>query len=531
MSVIKAIKEIFSNKSVSVGDLNKAAISGKHVTGKVNYFDSIADIEITNEYRFVKHLIEAGFPIIFVSGKAGTGKSTLIRYLRGTINKNIVVVAPTGVAALNVKGSTIHSFFRFPPRIVMDSDIKEIKDRRVYTNLDLLIIDEISMVRTDALDGIDKFLRLNGKNPNLPFGGVQVIFIGDLFQLSPILKKREEELFYGLGYNSVYFFSAQSLEYVKMIPVELEKVYRQKDIDFTNVLNKIRVAKDLKNVLPIVNSRLKHQFLDKEKFMITLTTINDIADRINNTNLAQIKEESKTFIGEATGKFSLDGERLPSPLKLTLKKGAQIMFTKNGDRWVNGTVGEVVSFNDKTIQVQLMAEDTVITVVEVGIAKWETYGYEYDPKDNKIKPYVTGEYRQYPLMLAWAITIHKSQGKTLGKIVIDFGKGAFATGQVYVALSRTRRLSDIYLIREIKESDVKCDERIKRFYFAISELQNKFLRFITNPDEERLSLPKDKCPYCWSDLVSSNDMNVNFLSCSNPRCTYTRNNSITYSQG
>lgn len=521
MGLLNTLKEIFGNKSVSIGDLNKAAIlKTSRGTGPF-YQDSLEDVEITNEYRLVKKLIENKIPIIFISGKAGTGKSTLIRYLRNTLEINVVVVAPTGVAALNVKGSTIHSYFRFPPRIVMDNDIKKVKDRRLYSKLDLLIIDEISMVRVEIIDAMDKFLRLNGRQNNLPFGGVQLLFVGDLFQLPPVVNHSEEEVLRSLNYDSPYFFSAKSLEHCKLIPIELGKVFRQKDSEFTDMLNKVRVAEQLNTVLPIINSRCTQEEY-YGKYVVTLTSINAYADKINDTELSKLTSKSRTFIGQASGKISMENERLPSPINLILKIGAQVMFTKNGNNWVNGTVGKVISFKENSIQVQLLSNN-IETIVDVGIAKWESYTYAFDSLDNKIKPYVTGEYKQFPLMLAWAITIHKSQGKTLEKIKIDIGNGAFATGQVYVALSRTRLFSDLALIRPINESDIKCDERIKRFYFAILGLQNKISQLAIDPESKELKISEKQCPYCWGELLERNGRNGIFVGCSNyPRCTYTK---------
>jgi ATP-dependent exoDNAse (exonuclease V) alpha subunit len=407
---------------------------------------------------------------VFVSGKAGTGKSTLIDFLRRSYNGNIVVVAPTGVAALNVKGATIHSYFRFPPRVVTDEDIKQVKDRRLYTKLDLLVIDEISMVRADVLDGIDKFLRLNGRHSDRPFGGTQLLLVGDLFQLPPVVSRTEEAVLFSRKYTSPYFFSAKSLERCQMAPVELGKVFRQTDNAFVEMLDRIRVAEQLETILPSLNTRCFRSASDTR--VITLTCTNATADQINATELDKLMGEPRTFAGTISGKFAIEEERLPAPLNLSLKPGAQVMFTKNdgGRRWVNGTLGRVVGFKDASIQVELIS-DHPGAVHDVQPVEWESFKYEYDYAENKIKPAVIGYYRQYPLMLAWALTIHKSQGKTLEKVRIDLGSGAFSPGQVYVALSRCRSLEDIVLSRPISQREVKCDQRIRRFYFALAELQ------------------------------------------------------------
>jgi len=432
MGFLDSLKELFSSNSVNIGELNKASIPSTSTNYAIKYYeDNIDDIEVTSEYILVKNLIENNFPIVFVSGKAGTGKSTLIRYLRNSIERNVVVVAPTGVAALNVKGSTIHSFFHLPPRIILEEDIRKVKYDRLYKNLDVLIIDEISMVRVDIIDAIDKFLRLNGAKKNLPFGGVTLLMIGDLFQLPPVVNRREKEILDSFNYDSPYFFSSKSLEFCKLVPVELSKVFRQKDSEYTDILNKIRVAEHVDKVLPIINSRYNKRI--EGLHIVTLTSTNADAEKINTTELSKLFAESKEFIGQATGKFAIQEERLPSPSKLILKVGAQVMFTKNGSNWINGTVGKIISFNENSIQVQLLV-DSYEKSVDVHKAKWESYTYKFDNFKNKISAVVTGTYEQFPLMLAWAVTIHKSQGKTLEKIKIDLGNGAFTTGRYMLLL-------------------------------------------------------------------------------------------------
>lgn len=471
MGLLDAIKDILGIESVNIGDLNRrATYEREKPPAPVVNLDPLEGIEITDEYRTVKALLERGVPIVFVSGKAGTGKSTLIHYIRHVFDKNIAVVAPTGVAALNVMGTTIHSFFHFPPRVITGEDIKEVKDRRLYSKLDLLIIDEISMVRADLMDAMDKFLRLNGRCSDKPFGGVQLLFVGDLFQIPPVVNREEEAVLLARPYTSEFFFSSKALDSCQLTSIELTKVYRQSDSMFMNMLNKIRVAEDLESVIPSINAECCDR--PESKDSITLTCTNVTADQINTAELRKLPGKTRTFTGEVSGKFAVKDAKLPSPLNLSLKPHAKVMFTKNDSqkRWVNGTLGRITAIKKASIQVELLTNGAIY---EVQRAEWESYKYEYDYTEDKIKTVVTGRYIQYPLMLAWAITIHKSQGKTLEKVCVDLGDRAFAFGQVYVALSRCRSLADLSLARPIYISEVKCDERIKRFYLALAELQNQ----------------------------------------------------------
>jgi ATP-dependent DNA helicase PIF1 len=463
--------DLLGHPPITIGELNRYATHDRPKPPPATPpVDPLDGIEITEEYRDAVNLIESAVPIVFVSGKAGTGKSTIIHFLRHTLKKNIVVVAPTGVAALNVRGATIHSYFRLPPRIVTDEDIKEVKDRRLYSKLDLLIVDEISMVRADVIDAMDKFLRINGKYKDRPFGGTQLLLVGDLFQLPPVVTRVEESVLFSRKYSSAFFFSAKSLENCRLVLVELKKNFRQRDPTFTEMLNKIRVAEHLEEVIPAINIACATD--NRENHLITLTCTNAAADHVNAFKLSKLPGEARIFVGEVSGKFAIEDERLPSPINLALKPGAQVMFTKNDEmkRWVNGTIGRVTVLTEASIQIELVT-DQPGSIHEVHRVKWESFKYTYDYTDDSIKPVATGQYTQYPLMLAWAVTIHKSQGKTLEKVRIDFGNGAFASGQVYVALSRCRTLSDISLARPVNPREVKCDQRIKRFYDAMAGLQ------------------------------------------------------------
>lgn len=473
MALIDDFKKQFRAKSFSVGELNRYATTKRPAPSKSDLKSNpLEGITITEEYLSVKETLESGCQIVFVSGKAGTGKSTLIKYLRHTYKHNIVAVAPTGVAALNIQGATLHSFFKFPHRIIIDDDIKEVRDRCLYSRLDLLIVDEISMVRADMIDAMDKFLRINGRCESLPFGGTQLLFVGDLFQLPPVVTKHDEKILDERGYTSPFFFSAKSLETCAIAYVELTEIFRQNNSEFAFMLNQIRVAENLSEVIPKINESCHSEGDDNS--IITLTCTNAVADQINSSELQKFPEPSKTYYGKVEGKLNVEDERLPSPLNLELKVGSQVMFTKRDElnSWVNGTLGKVVALSDKSVTVELIGDREGI-IYEVSPVEWESFKFEYDKVTDEIVPVVVGKYIQFPLMLAWAVTIHKSQGKTLDKVRVDLGSGAFASGQVYVALSRCRSLEDITLTRPLKLSEVKCDPIIIRFNQMLSNDTDK----------------------------------------------------------
>lgn len=425
-------------------------------------------IDVPDKYREVEQLIRAGRPLVFVSGNAGTGKTTLIHYLCDALPHRTIVVAPTGVAALNAGGVTIHSFFQFPPRMQDPGEIRLLTDRKLIGKLELLVVDEVSMLRCDVLDRMDLFLRKNRKTSE-PFGGVQLLLVGDLFQLPPVVPRHEREVLEARGYASPYFFSASSFQVIPLAHVELDHIYRQEDPTFVYLLNKVRVAEDTARVLDELNRSCVGDHA--EDYDVTLTCTNRKADEINESSMEAISSTEFVFHGEIEGKFRLDKERLPSPLDLRLKKGARVMFTKNDElgRWVNGTSGTVSALSEQGVQVQVGGSSGPTYDIEP--VAWESHDYELDVKEDRIVARKIGEYRQYPLMLAWAVTIHKSQGKTLHRIVLDFGSGAFAPGQSYVALSRCRSLDGIRLARPLRVTDVICDPMIRRFYDALAELQ------------------------------------------------------------
>jgi|CXWL01.1.fsa_nt_gi ATP-dependent exoDNAse (exonuclease V) alpha subunit len=418
--------------------------------------DSYVETMVTPEFGHAFDLLENTTQNIFLTGKAGTGKSTFLQYFRENTEKQIAVVAPTGVAALNVSGQTIHSLFRLSPRFV-DQDAIKYDRRKIFKELELLIIDEISMVRADVFDGINRFLQLARKN-NEPFGGVQICAIGDLFQLPPIVSNEEKE-FFAQYYSSPFFFATKSYESAKFQTIQFSTIHRQNDAVFINILNAIRSGNCNKDSLAILESRVKPKATPAQGTLV-LTTTNALAENINSKRLAQLTADIHIYNGEIKGEFGMKGARLPSPEQLELKVGAQVMFVKNDSdgRWVNGTIGIVESLADEEIKVRV---GDIIHDVEQ--EKWKTIGYEFSEIEGKILEKTLGSYAQFPLMLAWAVTIHKSQGKTLDRVIIDLGSGAFAAGQLYVALSRCRTLSGIALKQPVTKNDIRCDASVTEF--------------------------------------------------------------------
>ncbi|MBI3507666.1 MAG: AAA family ATPase [Proteobacteria bacterium] len=423
-----------------------------------------------SEYQRALMALESGAPIVFVTGKAGSGKSTLIRWILEQNRWQAAVVAPTGIAALNVGGATIHSFFKFPPRLLSTADARRMKDRRLYKKLRLLVIDEVSMVRADVMDAVARFLELNGPEPDKPFGGVQLLLVGDLFQLQPVVDEREMGDFFRRAYRSPHFFSARAVQDTPLVSIELERVFRQRDPAFADLLNQLREGRDVEGAIAEINARC-HREPDESQIdlpRVVLTPTNRAASMRNAAALRTLEGENRRFTGRFAGAFDPRAERLPSPERLDLKPGAQVMFTKNDPfkRWVNGSLGIVREFKDDgpVVEVAHPGHEGTRVAVDVKPVAWETVRYTWEPVTETIAPEVLGEYVQLPLMLGWATTIHKAQGKTLDAVEIDLDSGAFAAGQVYVALSRCRELDAITLTRPIRVEDVTCDAEIMRFY-------------------------------------------------------------------
>ncbi len=423
-------------------------------------------LELNEDFKYALDVLEKTQKNIFITGRAGTGKSTLLQLFRRTTRKNAVVLAPTGIAALNVQGQTIHSFFGFSAKLMSSHDIKRRRDRKIYENLEILIIDEISMVRADLLDQIDLFLRVNRDNMREPFGGVQIIFFGDMFQLPPVVASQEEQHFFQTVYESPFFFAAKVFEQpnFQMEALELQRVYRQAARQFVRLLDAVRLNVMDFDDLDDLNSRHLPNFTSSD-YYITLSTRNAIVDSLNERALKTLPTLEETFIAEINGSF--EPKQFPTESALRLKLGAQVMFIKNDPKreFVNGTIGKVVQLKHDNIVVQVEARDGSLKNIEVEKQLWEIMRYKLSDSDpNKIDSESIGSFKQYPLRLAWAITIHKSQGKTFDKVIIDLGSGAFEHGQTYVALSRCRTLEGIVLKQKIRPQDVIVDERIIDFY-------------------------------------------------------------------
>ncbi len=400
-------------------------------------------------------LLEKTAEHLFVTGKAGTGKTTLLRYLKEKSKKNIVIVAPTGVSAIHIKGQTIHSFFRFPPKYIRKENLRRLRNSSLMRKMDTLMIDEVSMLRADLLDGIDYSLRLNRDEMKKPFGGVQVFFFGDLYQLPPVVDREMKEVF-DLDYQSPYFFSARVFQELKLKKLELTEVHRQKDGEFLSLLEKIRTKTMTKMDLSQINRLTENEF-DEESSVI-LTTTNQRAGAINKMRLARLTGQEFVYKASVNGQFEYGS--FPTDEHLSLKKGAQIMLIRNDDqkRWVNGTLAKIHDLDQDFIRVEING-----SIHDVTPFKWEKISYTYNDIEDKIDEKVIGQFEQYPIKLAWAVTIHKSQGQTFDKIVVDFDTGAFSHGQVYVALSRCTSMAGITLRRPLLHSDVILDERIHRF--------------------------------------------------------------------
>ena len=468
------------------------------------------EVELNPEFQKALTLMEETTENVFVTGKAGTGKSTLLQYFREKTKKQVAVLAPTGVAALNVKGETIHSFFHFKPDITPEkAALLKPKKTEIYKKIDAIIIDEISMVRADLLDCINAFLKKHGKKKKALFGGIQLIFIGDLYQLPPVVTYKEKDIFKEY-YKSPYFFDAKCFEKMSFTLLELEKVYRQKDSGFIELLNAIRNnSVDEKNIKDL-NSRVGAKFEKKIKgYEIYLTTTNDAAFGINSAKMAELPGEEKVFNARITGE--LQRNQFPSEEQLTLKKGARVMFLNNDTYgyWVNGTLGEVEDIIYDTEEggyaVWVKLQDG--SIAEVYPNEWDVFHFSYDKVAKKLVSETAGSFIQYPLRPAWAVTIHKSQGKTFNKVIVDIGKGAFAHGQVYVALSRCTSFEGLSLVKRIEKKHIFADWRIVNFMakykYDISEKEMPFaekITFITGAIRKKSTL---KMVYLKSNDIKS----------------------------
>lgn len=421
-------------------------------------------LELSPDFKYALDAIEKSDKHLFITGRAGTGKSTLLQLFRNTTRKKVVVLAPTGVAALNVGGQTIHSFFNFPGKPLQRKDIRRRKNHKLYKKIEVLVIDEISMVRADLLDSIDYFLRVNRDNIIDPFGGVQIVFFGDLFQLPPVVSSDAERSYFESFYDTPYFFSAKVFaDDFRVETVELRKAYRQESRHFLRLLEAVRLNQIDYDDLEDLNDRY-HPTFQSEDFYITLSPRNAVVDQINQRELKRIDQPELTFVASVTGNFQ--ARLFPTEPALQLKLGSQVMFVKNDPKrqFVNGTIGKIIKIDEDNIRV-LVEDKNGTRHIDAEKLEWEIQRYALDKEDeSKITSEVVGTFKQYPLKLAWAITIHKSQGKTFDKVIIDLGRGAFEHGQTYVALSRCRTLEGIVLKQKIQPKDIMVDDRIIDYY-------------------------------------------------------------------
>ena len=426
------------------------------------------ELDLENkEWQQALQIVQFTRRSLFLTGKAGTGKSTFLRYVAQNTKKKYVILAPTGIAAINAGGQTMHSFFKLPfhPLLPNDSryNVRNIRKTLKYSGvttkllreLELIIIDEISMVRADIIDFIDKVLRIYCRNMREPFGGKQLLLVGDIFQLEPVVKEEEWRLMQPF-YSSAYFFAAKVWQEMQLVSIELRKVYRQSDAEFIGILDRIRENAATESDIKAINSRVgatSQVSVGADSFEVTLATRRDTVDYINDLKLSELEGGKSVFKGNIQGEFPLTS--LPAPMELEVKPGAQVIFVKNDKekRWVNGTIGVVTGIDEEEGIIGVVDEDG--NEHDVVREIWENMRYTFDEKEQKIVEEQLGVFVQFPLRLAWAITVHKSQGLTFRRVKIDFsGGGAFAGGQTYVALSRCTSLPGITLEEPIRPSDI-----------------------------------------------------------------------------
>lgn len=430
------------------------------------------NIDLDNqEFQSAWQLIQHTNRSIFLTGKAGTGKSTFLRYICKNTRKKYVILAPTGIAAVNVGGVTMHSFFKMPLKPLLPDDpdylpktirktLRFPKDKvKLIKNIDLIIIDEISMVRSDMIDYMDRVLRVYSGNMREPFGGKQLLLVGDIFQLEPVVTADMKDILRRY-YKQYFFFNAYAFSNVRLVPIELKKIYRQTDKTFVSMLDRVRDNHITRQDLALINSRYNANYKnDGDGFAMTLATRRDTVDTINDAHMDALDSKEYVFDGVIDGTFPT--QNLPTSQKLIIKKGAQVIFIRNDkdSRWINGTLGRVSFVNDDSLRVELENGNEYSVEPEI----WENVQYAYDEEKKLVIENVLGSFRQYPLKPAWALTVHKSQGLTFNNVVIDFTGGAFSSGQTYVALSRCTSLEGIVLLKPIAERDIIVNPQVVDF--------------------------------------------------------------------
>ena len=435
--------------------------------------DELQNIDLNNpEFQDARDVLQHTHRSVFLTGKAGTGKSTFLRYIRTNTKKKTVVLAPTGIAAVNVGGQTMHSFFKIPfkPMVPDDPDysnparmrkmLRYTKEKvKLIRELELIIIDEISMVRADIIDFVDRVLRVYSGNMREPFGGKQLLLVGDIFQLEPVVTHDTRDILRRY-YRNFFFFNARAFEQINLVPIELRKIYRQSDNDFIALLDRVRINRATPTDMARLNQRCFPDYQEiNENFAITLATRRDTVDSINDEHMKALKTEERIYEGAIEGDFP--DNSLPTSFHLALKEDAQVIFIRNDKegRWCNGTIGKVTRLTDSSVYVAL--EDGTEVLVEREI--WENMQYKYNEKEKKVEEKVLGSFSQIPLKPAWALTVHRSQGLTFNHVVIDFAGGAFTGGQTYVALSRCTSLEGITLLKPLSDRDIIVNMAVVEF--------------------------------------------------------------------
>lgn len=420
-------------------------------------YDWPAGVTPTDEYRAAIDYIRAGAGNLFITGRAGTGKSTLLKCLRDMVPEEMAIVAPTGLAAVNVGGQTIHSFFGLPPRLIKAEDIRRSRNGRLMRRLELLVIDEVSMVRSDLMWAMDQSLRLNRGRAREPFGGLRLVLFGDLHQLPPVVQEAEVAAYLDDTHGGPFFFSHAALrEGVGTGLLELSHVFRQRDEALLAVLNRVRDGEADEHDLEVLNQRVHPvRTLGEGDAFVILTPTNAAALRINMAYLDALPAAARTYDAGITGEFNANAQ--PTDTRLVLKAGAKVILLRNDPdrRWVNGTVARVARLEEKRVWIEVDGKEH-----EVEPASWESRRYAFDQAAERIVETVAGTFKQFPLRLAWALTIHKAQGLTLDKVYVDLGRGTFAHGQAYVALSRCRSLEGLALARPLKPADILFDRSV-----------------------------------------------------------------------
>ena len=435
--------------------------------------EDLQNIDLNNpEFQDAWDVLQHTHRSVFLTGKAGTGKSTFLRYIRDNTKKKTVVLAPTGIAAVNVGGQTMHSFFKIPfkPMLPDDPDysnparmrkmLRYTKEKvKLIRELELIIIDEISMVRADIIDFVDRVLRVYSGNMREPFGGKQLLLVGDIFQLEPVVTHDTRDILRRY-YKNFFFFNARAFEQINLVPIELRKIYRQSDSDFIAMLDRVRVNRATTADMARLNQRCNPDYQEvNDDFAITLATRRDTVDSINDEHMKALKTPEYVFEGAIEGDFP--DNSLPTSFHLALKEGAQVIFIRNDKegRWCNGTIAKVTKLTDTAVFVALEDGEEVRVVREI----WENMQYTYNEKEKKVEEKVLGSFSQIPLKPAWALTVHRSQGLTFNHVVLDFAGGAFTGGQTYVALSRCTSLEGITLLKPLSERDIIVNMAVVEF--------------------------------------------------------------------